>query len=143
DSAQLVRDVAEDFADDAAERGITLHVESEGSVQVRGDPGRLAQALGNLVNNALKFTERGGRVTLRLAHDDLHVRFEVADTGRGIAPQDLDKVFDRAWQSDETAHLGSGMGLYIAKGIVQAHGGELRVTSVLGQGSLFSFFLPR
>jgi len=143
DAAHLLRDVADDFAGDAAERGIELTVEGEGTVALRGDGRRLGQALSNLVNNALKFTERGGRVTLRLKRDDLHVHFEVADTGRGIAPQDIDKVFDRAWQSDETAHLGSGMGLYIAKGVVEAHGGEIRVFSALGEGSVFSFFLPR
>ncbi|HKP58811.1 MAG TPA: PAS domain-containing sensor histidine kinase [Polyangiales bacterium] len=143
DSARLLRDVADDFGADAAERGIELAIEGEQSVVLRGDDRRLRQALSNLVNNALKFTERGGRVTLRHRHDPLHAHFEVADTGRGIAPQDIERVFDRAWQSDETAHLGSGMGLYIAKGIVEAHGGEIRVVSVLGQGSVFSFFLPR
>lgn len=142
---QIISEAAEDFAGDAAERGITLAIEHDPSqpVKVKGDGRRLTQALSNLINNALKFTERGGSVTLRLKVDDLHVRFEVADTGRGIAPQDIDKVFERAWQSDETAHLGSGMGLYITKGIVEAHGGEIQVVSVLGQGSVFSFFLPR
>jgi PAS domain S-box-containing protein len=143
DAAQLMRDVADDFESDAAERGIELQLELEGTGVLRGDRGRLAQALSNLVNNALKFTERGGEVRMRLKADDLHVRFEVADTGKGIAPLEIDKVFDRAWQSDDTAHLGSGMGLYIAKGIVEAHGGEIQVISVLGQGSVFSFFLPR
>jgi PAS domain S-box-containing protein len=142
---QVVTEAAEDFAGDAAERGITLAIEHDASqpVTLKGDGRRVTQALSNLINNALKFTERGGSVTLRLKFDDLHVRFEVADTGRGIAPQDIDKVFERAWQSDETAHLGSGMGLYITKGIVEAHGGEIQVVSVLGQGSVFSFFLPR
>jgi PAS domain S-box-containing protein len=143
DALKLLRDVADDFAGDAAERGIELAVEGEAGAALRGDGRRLGQALSNLINNALKFTERGGCVTMRLKQDALHVHFEVADTGRGIAPQDIAKVFDRAWQSDETAHLGSGMGLYITKGIVEAHGGEIRVISVLGQGSVFSFFLPR
>jgi signal transduction histidine kinase len=109
---------------------------------VRCDARRIAQALSNLVNNALKFTGAGGTVTLRVAADDLHARFMVEDTGRGIAEDEIDKVFDRAWQSDETAHLGSGMGLYIAKGVVEAHGGEIRVTSKPGQGSVFTFTLP-
>jgi PAS domain S-box-containing protein len=145
DPVRVVADTAEDFAADAAERGIGLAIEHDPALklEVKGDGRRITQALSNLVNNALKFTDRGGSVTLRLKVDDLHVRFEVADTGRGIAPLEIDKVFDRAWQSDETAHLGSGMGLYIAKGIVEAHGGEIQVVSVLGQGSVFSFFLPR
>jgi signal transduction histidine kinase len=74
--------------------------------------------------------------------DDLNVHFAVDDNGRGIAEDDIDKVFDREWQSDETAHLGSGMGLYIAKGVVEAHAGEIRARSELGKGSVFSFNLP-
>jgi PAS domain S-box-containing protein len=145
DPLKVLQETAEDFAGDAAERKIRLTVEHETdlNVSVRGDGRRLAQALSNLVNNALKFTDPGGNVTMRLKVDDLHVRFEVVDNGKGIAPQDIDHVFDRAWQSDETAHMGSGMGLYIAKGIIEAHGGEIQVVSVLGQGSVFSFFLPR
>jgi PAS domain S-box-containing protein len=145
DPLKVLTETAEDFAGDAAERGVALAIEHDqrDSVKLNGDGRRVTQALSNLVNNALKFTDRGGSVTLRLKIDDLHVRFEVADSGRGIAPQEIDKVFDRAWQADETAHLGSGMGLYITKGIVEAHGGEIQVVSVLGQGSVFSFFLPR
>jgi PAS domain S-box-containing protein len=145
DPVKVITDTAEDFAGDAAERGIALAIEHDQTeaMKLKGDGRRVTQALSNLVNNALKFTDRGGSVTLRLKVDELHVRFEVVDSGRGIAPQDIDKVFDRAWQSDETAHLGSGMGLYITKGIVDAHGGEIQVVSVLGQGSVFSFYLPR
>lgn len=144
DAVKVLSDTAEDFSAEAAERGISLAIEHDLTepLILRGDGRRVTQALSNLVNNALKFTDRGGTVTMRLIADDLHARFEVADTGRGIAPQHIDKVFDRAWQSDETAHMGSGMGLYIAKGIVEAHGGEIQVVSVLGQGSVFSFFLP-
>jgi chemotaxis family two-component system sensor kinase Cph1 len=145
DPVKVITECAEDFAGDAAERGITLAIEHAQTepVKLKGVGRRVTQALSNLVKNALKFTERSGSVTMRLTVDELHVRFEVADTGRGVAPQDIDKVFDRAWQSDETAHLGSGMGLYITKGIVEAHGGEIQVVSVLGQGSVFSFYLPR
>ncbi len=140
----LAREVADDFAGDATERGVSLVVQvDDAAAELRGDHARIRQALSNLVNNALKFTERGGSVTLRVLVDPLQVRFEVADTGRGIAPQEVSKVFDRDWQSDETAHLGSGMGLYIAKGIIEAHGGEIKVVSALGQGSLFSVVLPR
>jgi signal transduction histidine kinase len=81
-------------------------------------------------------------VTLRLEIDPLHATFSVQDVGRGIAEHEIDKVFEREWQSDETAHLGSGMGLYIAKGIVEAHGGQIQVSSQLGQGSLFKVVLP-
>jgi len=119
-----------------------LRVESGESAMLRCDGQRIHQALSNLVHNALKFTERGGTVTLRLAIDPLHAAFSVEDTGRGIAEHQRDKVFEREWQNDETAHLGSGMGLYIAKGIVEAHGGQIQVSSQLGQGSVFTVLLP-
>lgn len=143
DAAQLVQHIADDFAGSADERGISLRVENAASTILRGDERRIAQALANLINNALKFTKRGGTISLRLEVDPLRATFRVTDTGVGIHTADIDKVFDRTWQSDATAHLGSGMGLYIAKGIVEAHGGEISVTSVPGQGSVFSFFLPR
>jgi PAS domain S-box-containing protein len=145
DPRQLIQEVADDFAARAHENGITLELEPAPNappLKLRADAQRLHQLLANLVNNALKFTESGGRVTLRLLVEPRQVRIEVRDSGRGIAPEDRDKVFDRAWQSDETAHLGSGMGLYIAKGIVVAHGGTIGVDSELGIGSTFYFTLP-
>jgi len=144
DPVRLLRECADDFAAEASERGITLTLalDVQSSPPVRGDARRVAQTLGNLIQNALKFTEAGGRVTLRVGTDTQHVRLVVEDLGRGIAPAEIDKVFDREWQSDETAHLGSGMGLYIAKGIAEAHGGTLTVTSELGHGSAFTLTLP-
>jgi PAS domain S-box-containing protein len=142
EAASLLREIADDFTAEAAEKGIVLQVDVLSSATVRCDGRRIAQALSNLVNNALKFTDAGGSVTLRVRADHLHTEFVVEDTGRGIAEEHIDKVFDREWQSDETAHLGSGMGLYIVKGIVEAHGGEIRVQSQLGRGSTFTFTLP-
>lgn len=143
DARSLVRDLTDSFAAEAAERGIELQLDAATSVTIQADERRLSQALSNLLHNALKFTPKGGRIELRLEVEPESVRFTVTDTGRGIAPEDLDKVFDREWQSDETAHLGSGMGLYIAKGVVAAHGGEIYVQSTQGRGSTFWFSLPR
>jgi PAS domain S-box-containing protein len=139
---KLLRESADDFAAAAAERGIQLVIDVETQAPLRGDPRRVSQALGNLLHNALKFTEPGGVVTLRLRAEQGQLRFSVEDTGRGIAPDEIAKVFDREWQANETKHLGSGMGLYIAKGIVEAHHGQFEVTSELGRGSVFSFTLP-
>ena len=143
DAAKLVQEIADDFAAEAAEKGVTLQLDVVNSASLRCDQRRIAQALSNLVNNALKFTEAGGSVTMRLRIDDLQAEFVVEDTGRGIAEADLDRVFEREWQSDDTAHLGSGMGLYICKGVVEAHGGQISVQSELGRGSQFTFVLPR
>jgi PAS domain S-box-containing protein len=142
DPESLLRESADDFASDAAERGIVLSLDVQSTKPVHGDARRIAQALANLIHNALKFTESGGLVTLRVSVDADWLRFVVEDTGRGIAGDEIDKVFQREWQADETAHLGSGMGLYIAKGIVEAHRGTITVTSVPGKGSVFTFTLP-
>jgi len=142
DAASLLRQLADDFSGEAQQKQVALRVEIANSAVLRCDGQRIHQALSNLVHNALKFTHEGGTVTLRLALDPLHAAFSVEDTGRGIAEHELEKVFDREWQSHETAHLGSGMGLYIAKGIVEAHGGQIQVSSQLGQGSVFTVLLP-
>ena len=142
DAASLLRQLADDFSGEAQHKQVALRVEIGATALLRCDGRRIHQALSNLLHNALKFTPEGGTVTLRLAIDALQAAFSVEDTGRGIAEHELDRVFERAWQSDETAHLGSGMGLYIAKGIVEAHGGKIQVSSQLGQGSLFTVLLP-
>jgi PAS domain S-box-containing protein len=142
DAATLVRQLAEDFAAEAESKGVSLRVLVGATATLRCDGRRLTQALANLMNNALKFTPCEGVVTLRLEIDALQAAFVVEDTGRGIAEDEIDKVFDREWQTDETAHLGSGMGLYIAKGIVMAQGGGIAVASQLGRGSTFTVTIP-
>jgi len=142
DAASLLRQLADDFAGEAEQKQVALRVEIDATATLQCDGRRIHQAMSNLIHNALKFSEAGGTVTLRLEIDPLHATFSVQDVGRGIAEHEIDKVFEREWQSDETAHLGSGMGLYIAKGIVEAHGGQIQVSSQLGQGSLFKVVLP-
>jgi signal transduction histidine kinase len=108
-----------------------------------GDANRLLQVFENLIGNAVKFTEAGGRVTVAAAHRGSEVLFSVADTGRGIAPQNLKHIFDRFWQTTtRTGRLGAGLGLPITKGIVEAHGGNIWVESTPGKGSTFFFTVP-
>ncbi|WP_257461388.1 PAS domain S-box protein [Archangium lipolyticum] len=109
---------------------------------VRADRARVLQVLQNLVGNAIKFTPSRGSIHLGAELDGKWVRFSVSDTGTGIEPDALPHVFDRFWQARHTRHMGAGLGLAIVKGIVEAHGGKIRVESTLGKGTTFIFTLP-
>ena len=143
DLGALVRDVTEQFRRQAVNAGLTLECHVDGdSITVTADRHRIAQLLQNLVGNALKFTPAGGRVTVAVARGDQGgVRCSVADTGAGIAPDDLSRLFERFWQARRHRRSGAGLGLAIARGIIQAHGAQLEVESELGAGSTFSFRL--
>lgn len=104
------------------------------------DRHRILQVLVNLMSNALKFGPGGGLVTVGAERDPDGIRVWVQDTGAGIAPEQVDRVFDRFWRADRNA--GAGLGLAVAKGIVDAHGGRIGVTSQPGAGSTFFFTLP-
>ena len=108
-----------------------------------GDRDRLAQALSNLVANAVKFTPDGGQVkiTLEVHTDGIHAC--VRDTGPGIPSEQIPHLFDRFWQASRHDTRGLGLGLAIVKAIVEAHGGSVEVESVLNQGSAFRIRLPR
>ena len=129
----------------ARERGVVLEASGpDGTIFVNGDRHRLLQVLGNLIGNALRFTPQGGRITVRIDADapekDRVVRFVVEDTGTGIAPEHLPHVFEQYWKGDAK---GTGLGLYIAQSIVQAHGGDIGVESEPGRGASFFFTIPR
>jgi len=126
----------------AAAKGIEIECrlpEQEEDVAVTADRHRVLQVLSNLVGNAVKFTPEGGRIELRLDPVNGHARFQVADTGVGIPPEDLPRIFDRFWHAGEGG--GSGLGLAIAQGIVKAHGGDISAESSAA-GTTFSFTLP-
>ncbi len=106
-----------------------------------GDHDRLCQVLENLIGNAIKFTPAGGRITVSARARDRDVLYSVADTGRGIAPENLPHVFDRFWQAKKGAH-GAGLGLPIARGIVEALGGQIWAESTPGRGTTFLFTVP-
>ena len=111
-------------------------------VAVASDRERVLQVFANLIGNAIKFTPKGGQISLLACRENSEVRFTVADTGPGIPPEHLDHVFDRYWQAKSTAKLGAGLGLSIAKGIVEAHGGRIWVESPPQSGAQFNFTLP-
>lgn len=110
--------------------------------RVRADRQRILQVYGNLIGNAIKFTPPGGRITLRAEADAGGVRFSVSDTGPGIRAEHLPHLFDRFWQVKRGGGGGAGLGLPIAKGIVEAHGGQIWVESAVGVGTTFHFTLP-
>jgi PAS domain S-box-containing protein len=125
------------------DRRITLDVEVERALpRVRADMERIQQVLSNLVGNAIKFTPAGGKITVAARAHESDVIFSVADTGRGIAADQLPNVFDRYWQSTRTDRQGAGLGLAIAKGIVESHGGEISIESKPGEGTRVEFSLP-
>ena len=141
---EIVYQTEETFRPLAYQRGIHLEVVApETDIALRADPLRVSQIVGNLIGNALKFTPERGHVTFRAAPNGQLVVFEVADSGPGIPPAHLEHLFERFWQSRQNDHRGVGLGLPIAKGLVEAHGGTLSVRSTLGAGSTFSFTLPR
>jgi PAS domain S-box-containing protein len=109
---------------------------------VQADAGRVGQVIGNLLTNAVKFTEPGGRILVRGRLAAPFVEVSVSDTGSGITAEELPKVFDRFWQSNRTSGRGTGLGLAIARGIVEAHGGSIWLDSVVGKGTTVTFTLP-
>jgi len=127
----------------ASSSSLELRVEVNPDVaEVWGDWERLLQVFENLIGNAIKFTRAGGRITAGAASKDNDVVFWVADTGDGIASENLPRIFDRFWQASRAGRRGAGLGLSISKAIVEAHGGRIWVESTAGRGTTFFFTIP-
>jgi PAS domain S-box-containing protein len=147
DLAALVRATAADHQPELQEAGLTLTIEVPSApLEVDGDPARLTQVLGNLLHNAGKFTDPGGRVTVRLMEEKGLVSLSVADTGIGITPEALPKlfeVFSQVEASIERSKGGLGVGLAVVKGLIELHGGRVRAASAgPGHGAVFTVTLP-
>ena len=146
DLASLVDRVIEGFETQASDKGISLKVNVPAdSPQINGDEQRLNQVLFNLISNALRHTPSGGTITTIGEIKEDRVVIKVQDTGSGIPPEDLPHVFERFYRADRSRARtsgGSGLGLTIAKQIVEAHDGQIWVQSWLGAGSTFAFSLP-
>lgn len=141
--AELVQEAADLAAPIAASKSLAFHVECPGEpTAVVVDRGRILQVLSNLLDNAMKFTPEGGEVRLEVAEVPDGVLFTVRDTGQGIEREHLPRLFDRYWQAGPSDGRGVGLGLFITKGIVEAHRGRLWVDSAVAQGSAFRFVLP-
>lgn len=141
--ADVVAATVETFKPQADDRAIALVTELDaGLPALTCDCDRIVQALSNLLSNALRFTPGGGTVTLAVRAAGSEVVFQVADTGPGIDPDELPHLFERYWRGRLAPYKGTGLGLTIAKGIVDAHRGRLWAESTRGKGSRFSFALP-
>jgi len=143
DVAPILREACEAQAALAASGGLVIECEvPEMLPAVKVDCDRVQQVVCNLVGNAMKFTPSGGRITVFARAGDEEVEVAVKDTGAGMSEEDLEKIFEPYWQAQRTASLGAGLGLKIAKGIVEAHGGRIWVESAVGEGTTFHFTLP-
>ena len=131
----------------ARRRGVDLAIHlTEHPLRIRHDPVRVGQVVANLVGNAIKFTPRGGRIAVDVVATPDGARIEVADTGVGIPPEELPRIFERFYRgtrANEARGSGSGLGLAIVRSIVEMHGGSVTVESRLGAGSTFTVTLPR
>jgi PAS domain S-box-containing protein len=144
--ASIVGEVCDSLAETIRERGLELTVEADpGIPTVQADRNRLIQILMNLLSNAYRYTPSGGSIAVSVRPTDDAVLVEVADTGIGIAPEDQEKIFERFYRVDHelvNRQAGTGLGLPIARSLVELHGGRLWLESELGAGSTFSFTLP-
>jgi signal transduction histidine kinase len=143
EASDLVKAAVDAFEPAAAAKGISIDSVMEGdSVLAEFDAERVLQVLSNLLSNAIKFTAQGGRVTVRVESKATVVQFSVTDSGCGFRPEDGEAVFERFWQSNTRDRRGLGLGLYISKCIIDAHGGKIWAETRPGQGSSFHFTLP-
>jgi signal transduction histidine kinase len=143
DARAVVRDVLEAFRPAASAKGISLAAATDGgALPAKYDQDRILQVLANLLSNAVKFTGDGGSITVDVEPEEVGVRFSVSDTGAGIEPDHLASVFERFWQVTQGDRRGLGLGLFISRCIVEAHGGRIWAESTRGQGSTFFFTLP-
>lgn len=143
DAGALVREALDTFQPAALEKGVSLSASVPATALVAAfDHGRMLQVLANLIANAIKFTPLGGKIDVRVTADADALLFSVGDTGEGIEPPMLEAIFERFRQLRENDRKGHGLGLYISRCIVEAHGGRIWAESRLGQGSRFYFTLP-
>jgi len=145
DLEEIARPIVASFDQQAANKGIELELSALRPVRVEADPDRLAQVFVNLIDNALRHTQGGGRIRVEVDARDSDAVLRVRDTGEGIPYRDLPHIFERFYVVDRSRKRGSsgaGLGLAIVKGIIDAHGGAISAESMLGRGTAFTIRLP-
>ncbi len=144
DLAVIARDAVELYDMVSTERGVHMVTRLEPGVLVSVDRARIRQVFANLIDNALKYTAAGGHVKVTVSRVGSNGVFEIADTGMGVSPEDLPRVWDRLYRGDRSrTERGLGLGLSLVKAIVEAHGGEVSLSSEVGAGSTFGARFPR
>ncbi|WP_437302989.1 ATP-binding protein [Sorangium sp. So ce388] len=144
DASALLADAVGMFQPMASDRGITLELDiADRPLPTDFDQERVLQVLSNLLMNSIKFTSPGGRIRVRGERAEGELLVSVSDTGPGIPVDMLELVFERFWQVGKKDRRGLGLGLYICKSIIEAHGGKIWVESRMGEGSTFYFTIPR
>ncbi|MDH5523925.1 MAG: HAMP domain-containing histidine kinase [Desulfobulbaceae bacterium] len=142
-AAGLLAEVVELYQYVAEEKGVAISLTVPADLEVCADPNRMRQVVGNLVDNALKYTPPGGRISIEARPLDKEMMLVIEDSGSGIAPHDLPQIFDRLYRADTSrSHRGLGLGLSLVKAVVQAHKGRIEVSSTPGRGSCFTLFWP-
>jgi signal transduction histidine kinase len=143
DARGLVQQITDTFAAVSSTKELELAARTPNRPSPGNfDPDRISQVLINLIGNALKFTPPGGRISVSVEPVGTDLCFAVADSGEGISPEEIKTIFERYAQVKRSDHRGLGLGLYIARRLVEAHGGRIWVESTAGQGSTFFFSIP-
>jgi len=143
DMAALVAETVEVYQYAAEEKGVGLSYTAQGPLLVTADADRIRQVLANLLDNAVKYTPSGGRVEVVAGRTDGAIAVSVIDSGEGISPDDIPRIFDRLYRADKSrSRRGLGLGLSLVRAVLYAHGGAIDVQSTPGAGSRFQFTLP-
>jgi signal transduction histidine kinase len=146
DVKHLIEGVVEGFRYKAVTEGLSIVEDYQKNLELNGDIDLLEQAFSNIIDNAIKYTPRGGKITLRTQEEDSVIKVVISDTGIGIPEEELPHIFDRFYRVDKQHTKkfgGTGLGLAITHWIIKAHNGELLVTSSVGKGSEFTIILPK
>src|SRR6266568_421419 len=142
DAGALLSEAMEAHEALALEKGVSLEQETSGAIAVRCDRSRILQVFSNVLTNAIKFGAAGARVRVGAEHGERFATFTVVDTGPGILEDELPHVFEAYWSARQQARQGTGLGLFISKGIVEAHGGRIWIESQAGRGTTVRFTVP-
>jgi two-component system phosphate regulon sensor histidine kinase PhoR len=145
DASKLLNSAIDRISVQADRAGITIKTKiPDMPMMIMADPPRMIQVIVNILHNAIKFTEKGGKIRASIVSSSESITIEIKDTGRGISREDLPRIFERFYKSKRPKQgSGTGLGLSIAKHLVEAHGGKIWVQSQLGQGTTFFISLPK